>query len=393
MKVSNPSRMLLGVIVACHALLTSCASRPAAPASNPPGASTSAASRQAASARTGREAPARDRFMSQVERSQLRERAIELLVQATLSREPLIRANAIEGLHAAPARVEDAVRAGLVDDNPGVRFVAAYTVGRLRLGQSAAFVDPLRFDPDPRVQAAAIYALTRNGWPIDPTPLASMLHDDDPLVRGEAARILGELGNPSAVPMLKAAAVAADTRNRSRFGSASDERLLQRERVFQLQVAEALARLGDPQASDSLRAALYPASREGFESAALAAQMLGVLGDRRAVGQLVELIEQTVPGSPRPADPRQRQFLQPKEVRLAAAGALARMGYTDGMYVAEMYVDDTDLAVRAQAVMVLGEGRRRADLSLLDRALADPSSLVQVAAAAAILRALDEAPR
>ncbi len=333
-------------------------------------------------------------YATQVARSQLREKAIDHLVQACVDKDPLIRANAIEGLHAAPARVEDAVRAGLADENRGVRFVAAYTVGKLRLKQSLTFVEPLLSDADSRVRAAAIFALASCGREIDPSPLGEMLGHDDPMIRAEAARILGEMGNRSAIPMLKAAAANADSRNRARFGGSMDEQLIQRERVFQMQIAEALARLGEPAATDSLRAALYPASREGFESAALAAHILGTLHEQKATAQLVDLIEQTVPDAPKATDPRQGQYLQPKEVRLAAAGALAQMGHPDGMYVAETYVADPDPAIRAQCAFVLGCGRRTQDLAALEPLMsADPAPATRVAAAAAILRSLADGGR
>ncbi|MBL8745434.1 MAG: HEAT repeat domain-containing protein [Phycisphaerae bacterium] len=335
-----------------------------------------------------------DPYATQVARSALRERAIEALVKASVDREAVLRANAIEGLHAAPSRVEDAVRAGLSDENPGVRFVAAFTVGKLKLKKSAAFVEPLLRDNEPRVRAAAIYACSACGVAVDPTPLGGMLQNDDPLIRAEAARIVGEMGNKSAIPMLKSAAATADSRNKARFGGSMDERMVQGERVFQMQVAEALTKLGELQSADSLRAALYPSSREGFESAALAAQILGTLRDQRAVAQLVDLIEQVVPGTSETADVRQRQYLQPKEVRLAAAGALARMGHPGGMYVAEGYLNDADAAVRAQSVFVLGEGQRRSDRPSLERAMTqDGSPMVRVAAAAAILRSLSEKSR
>lgn len=332
--------------------------------------------------------PAADPFASQVARSQLRERAVEVLVKATVDREAVLRANAIEGLHEAPGRVEDAVRAGLSDENPGVRFVAAFTVGKLALKKSAAFVEPLLADSDPRVRAAAIFALTACGRTVDPTPLGDMLRDEHPLIRAEAARIVGEMGNRSAVPMLKSAAATADDENSKRYGGGMDEQRVQAERVFQMQVAEALVKLGEAESSDALRAALYPASREGFESAALAAQILGTLKDQRAVAQLVDLIEQVVPGSPAGGDPAGKQFLQPKEVRLAAAGALGQMGFPDGQYVGVMYLSDADATIRAQAVRVLGECQR-AELARLASAMAeDPSPLVRVSAAAAVLRSL-----
>lgn len=320
--------------------------------------------------------------MSLVERSALRERALDLLVEASRSNDALIRANAIEGLQSAPQRAEPVVRAGLVDTNLGVRFVAAMTIGQLRLRESVPFVRPLLNDPDPRVRAAAIFALSKNGQEVDPTPLASMLENPDSRVRSEAARILGELGNPSAIPMLKSAVARSPGRTETQ-GAA-----MQAERLFQLQVAEALVRLGEPGASDSLRAALYPSAREGLESAALAAQILGNLKDEKIARRLVELVEELAPNTQRFADPRRNTYAQPMEVRLAAAKSLAQMGFEDGMYVGEMYMTDTEPAVRAQAAFVFGASSHARMLDPLRTMLEDPSPLVRVSAATGILRVL-----
>lgn len=323
-----------------------------------------------------------------VAESALRERALQMLSDGAVANEALIRANSIEGLQAAPSRAEPAARAGLSDDNAGVRFVAAMTVGMLRLKDSAPFVEPLVNDRDPRVRCAAMYALTRLGKPVDLSPLAILLEDPDPRFRSEAARVLGELGNASAIPMLRVAA-AQSTRSSSSTGG---EGRYQSERIFQLQVAEALAKLGDDGASDSIRAALYPAAREGFESAALAAQILGNIKDSKAIGQLVDLIEQTAPGTKSFDDPRKNTFVQPPEVRLAAARSLALMGYPGGMYVAEMYEKEPIPAIRGQVAFVFAAGGRRADLQRLERLLDDPDPMVRTAAAASTLQLLNRVP-
>lgn len=323
-----------------------------------------------------------------VARSSMREQALQMLADGAVSNDPLVRANSIEGLQAAPTRAESAARAGLSDENAGVRFVAAMTVGMLTLKDSGPFLEPLLDDRDPRVRAAAMYALTRLGKPVDLSPLAQLLEDPDPRFRAEAARVLGEIGNPSAIPMLRTAA-ARSTRSSS---SSEGEGRYQHERLFQLQVAEALAKLGDAGASDSVRAALYPAAREGFESAALAAQILGNIKDSKAVGQLVELIEQTAPGTRTHEDPRKNTFVQPAEVRLAAARSLALMGYPGGMYVADMYQRDPNPALRAQAAFVYGAGASETGLTGLRSLMEDTVPMVRTAAAAATLRLIDRLP-
>ncbi len=346
----------------------------------------------------GSEAEIRRDDADRVQRSAMREEALRLLTDGAVSENPLIRANSIEGLQAAPSRAEPAVRAGLRDENAGVRFVAAMTAGALRLRESGVFVAPLLEDGDPRVRAAAMYALARLGKAVDLSPLALMLENQDPRIRSEAARILGELGNPSAVPMLRTAAAQSTHAENTQSGGGAGggggdggERRgrYQSERLFQVQVAEALAKLGAEGASDTVRAALYPAEREGFESAALAAQILGNLRDSRAVGQLVDLIEQVAAGSVRDADPRKNTFVQPPEVRLAAARSLALMGYSGGMYVAQMYEKDANAALRAQSAFVYGASDRAADLKPLEVMMRESSPLVRVSAAAASLRLLD----
>lgn len=319
------------------------------------------------------------RFADAVERSQLRERALDVLAQAAFDTNPGIRANALEGLESTPSRLEPIARAALSDQNLGVRFAAAMMVGRTPLPKSAPFVRPLLSDPDERVRLAAIYALASNGQPVDQNPLARALKHADPRVRSQAAFILGEIGNESAAPMLREAAKSRET------GSPSLERL------FRLQLAEALVKLGDRQAIDSLRAALYPSTREEFESAVLAAQAIGELRDEGSAAQLVNLVEQLAPGAEQDAtrDPAQRRYLQPKELRLAATIALAKMGYADGVYVADMYAGDPVPAVRAQTTFLYAEIGTLESLAKLEGMLDDASPLVRVSASASAVRLVD----
>ena len=66
----------------------------------------------------------------------VRARAISILEQASVSPNPRLRANAIEALMYAPkTKLNKAVRAGLVDENLGVRFVAAMMVGEAKRRQ------------------------------------------------------------------------------------------------------------------------------------------------------------------------------------------------------------------------------------------------------------------
>jgi HEAT repeat protein len=318
-----------------------------------------------------------------IEKSQLREKCLELLQEFARSDNALLRANAIEGMSPAPARCETLVRAGLADDNLGVRYAAALTVGRLKLKNSAPMVRPLLSDADPSVRAAAVFALVRTGNSVEQTELSSLLMNGDARARSNAAFILGELGNASAAPMLRDAA---------RQPMPPDSPIAVR--LFRLQLAEALVKLGDKTASDTIEAALYPSSREDFEAAVLAAQIIGEVKIEKAAGQLVNLIEMQPGSAPKTADPRQAVYLQPRELRLAAAASMAKMGYFGGWYVGDMYANEPEPAVRAQAAFVLGAAAQKqtlnASISRLEKMLNDENPLTQCSAAASLLKVLEK---
>lgn len=319
-----------------------------------------------------------------VERSRLRERSLAILEEAALSEWALLRANGIEGMEVVESRVEPFVRAGLADENLGVRYAAVMVTGRLRLIQTAPLVRSLVRDPDGSVRAGAYYALTRFGEQIDLTPLSELLFHGSMRERKVAAFVLGEIGNPSAVPLLLDA-----TR---RLQSYEADTLPPAEvRLLRLQIGEALAKLGEDSALNAIRAALYPAAIEELEASVLAAQILGEVKDTDAAAELVRIVTRTTPDSPETDDPLQGIYLYPKELRLAAARSLAQMGYPDGWYVGRQYSSDPDPAVRAQSAFVLAATRRSQDLPLLEQMLDDPEITVRVAAAASVLELLQTA--
>ncbi|MCA9310775.1 MAG: HEAT repeat domain-containing protein [Phycisphaerales bacterium] len=318
------------------------------------------------------------RYESSVVRSAMRERAINVLADAALSDVALLRAHALEGLSPAPQRAETVARAAVEDPNPGVRSVAAMVVGRLRLKSSAPLLRPLLSDPDQRVRAAAMYGMRINGLDIDMTPLARMVMERDPLVRRQAALVLGELGEPSAAGLLD------ESLQRVPAVDSSQDRLVR------LEVANAMVKLGRRDAIHHIRAALYPQSAEGVEAAVFAALLLGELNNRDSAKQLVEIVEQDVPRTEsyeKLTDPS-HPYMYPPELRLAAAQGLAEMGFRDGRYVADTYRGHADAGVRSQAARLFGSIGDASSLSRLDAMLADESVYVRVAAAAAVVDAV-----
>jgi len=320
--------------------------------------------------------------LTSIEASELREKSIAILEQAAFNPWALLRANAIEGLQAAPARAEPIVRAGLADENIGVRFAAAMTVGQLEIHALRIQVAGLANDPDPCVVAASIYARARLGESPDPTPLANMLMYGDARTRANAAFILGELGDRSAAPMLRDAANRLSAPGGDlAIGPAAS-------RLLRLHVASALVKLGDTQMIQTIRAALYPSVVEEMEDAVLAAQLLGELKDEGSIAQLVKIVEYRVTGRDDRRSFDGDAFLYPIELRLAAATTLAKLGQPDGVFVGLMSQTSPEPEVRAQITFLYAAVGGPPAARKLAVMLDDPDPQVRVAASANLIRTL-----
>lgn len=294
----------------------------------------------------------------------LHTQALAILQTATRSEQPLVRANAIEMLEPEVEPLRDAVCRGLVDRNPGVRFVAAMALGTRRLCGSSELVRPLLDDPSPSVRAAAIFALVVCGdEEVDQTPLSGMVLGMDRVSRANAALVLSEIGNPTAAPLLREAM--------RRPLQVEDQEVI---RASELGLAEALVRLGDRRQLETIRAAFFaPASQA--ELTAVAAQMAGRLSDRTLVPAMAAL---ALASGPRQAGP---------ELRLIAAAALARIDQEMALPALATKFSGSEMPeVRMQAAAVLGLDRSPEGEKTLGTMLGDPNERVRVAAAGAILR-------
>lgn len=283
--------------------------------------------------------------------------AVQTLLEAVRSDQPLLRMNAIEAAKAMPDRAQPMVQLALDDPNPAVRFAALVTAGRLQLegvGRRAQLMSTDTDQPD-YVQAAAIFTAHRCGLDADLGRLAEMLFHPDLRQRSNAALLFGLSEDPAAVPVLVDAAQDPMWRAEP----------LQRELV-RIQIAEALLNLGEEESIKALRGAAY--SNED-EVRVLAVLMIGRAGDRSMRGNLINFLAK-----------------DPIELRLAAAEALARFDSSEGLPVMLEAVDTDRPTVRAQAAFALGQladdpQAEAALVGLLD----DPEPAVRIAAAAAIL--------
>ncbi|MEX0885459.1 MAG: HEAT repeat domain-containing protein [Phycisphaeraceae bacterium] len=285
-----------------------------------------------------------------------REAALAQVRSSADSRDPILRANALEAIAPLPDEARALAERGVEDSNHVVRFAALMLVGDLALeplGEAALE----RLDDDSyHVRAAAIYAARAAGQEVDATPLARMLAAPDPGLRSNVAIVLGRMGDRSASPMMHELASAPMPRVDELHAS-----------LVRIQIAEALVKLGEAEALSAIRAAAYS---HFDEIRVLALSMMGQLNDRRMAPAMEYMLED-----------------QPIEIRLAAAEALARMGSGVGLEAMLDGADDDVTAVRAQAAFGLGMVDDTEATEALLKLLEDDEEQVRLSAAASIIRA------
>jgi len=301
-----------------------------------------------------------------------KQKAVHLLIDASVSEAAILRANAIEAMQVVPERALPLAQRGLSDENPGVRFAAVVTAGQLNFNSLKNAIRPLVRDRNLSVRAAAIFALHKFGDEIDITPLGDMLASQDPGLRANVAMLLGLMGEPSAIPMLH----QASNEPMPRVG---EERVA----LVRIQIAEAIAKLGDDKALNAVRAGVHSSIGE---VQIVAINAIGALGDEKGAAVLQTLLAN-----------------QPIEVKLAAAGAIARVARKENfsergmgqwltnvekravpIVVAE--AANASVPIRAQAAWTMGWFNDEQTLAALGKLLDDEDPQVRVTAAASVVR-------
>ncbi|MEM9345307.1 MAG: HEAT repeat domain-containing protein [Planctomycetota bacterium] len=323
--------------------------------------------------------------------------AYAIVEAAGTSENSRARLAALEAAEYAPDAAFDLARNGMSDENPAVRFGALVTVGKLKLQSLSDAAMDLTRDKNESVRAAALFAAVQCGRDVNLSPLAGMLADGSSGARANAAMLIGHLGDPQAIDMLRDMAAKPMTRVSPA-----------RRTWVRLQFAEAMIRLDpdDDKVLGTIRASVYS---NLDDARVLAIQILGEVGDRSVMGGLAHIIKRD----------------NPIQVKIAAAQSLVQMGddqaatllfnatrYDDARLRKDLndYLRNTEISgpeadeirgllaneservraaadVRAQATVGLGDLRTKAAAERLKALLEDPDEIVRVAAAASILRA------
>ncbi len=282
----------------------------------------------------------------------LQTRARQELENAFAGTSAVIRAQALEAsVQTKDPKLADRAARALEDRDPLVRFAGAMAVGDAKITGLYRTVFELRDDLDPQVALGVRYALHQLGDRRLSQEIADLTRHPSPDVRGTAALVLGRLGEPSGVRVLRTMLADAGAGVR-------------------LQAAEALWLLGDRKGLETVVAGLIsPFSDEQLVST------LALAGprDRRIESYLEGRLA---------FDKDRGQYV---EVQLAAARGLGMLGSDAGFGLAMDQSQATDARVRTMAALALGEIRRPDAQPALDRLLSANEAEVRVAAASALL--------
>jgi len=294
---------------------------------------------------------------------------------------PAVRQQALEQLHSLHSRRAIApVIACLQDPDPAVRAAAVATVTEWKEPQAVEPLGRCLQDPDPAVRLAAAQALPAFHDPRTVPPLIQALTADDADLRAAAAAALGQIGDARAVEPLLAAAQAkapeTATAALAALGALHDPRALPaaigalaaKDDSVGAQAVETIAKIGAPAVEPLLARLQDPKPRVR----ARAAEVLGRIGDARAVGPLVDLLKQAQPEEPAaneenaPAAPKPDTdenaapaAEETPDVRHAAAAALGKLGApaVDPL-LACLVENDTEVCGRAvDALGQIGDAR------------------------------------
>jgi len=294
-------------------------------------------------------------------RVELKQRALDFLKAGIrYSHNPAVRVEAVESLESCTGN--DAlpwVRAALLDENAGVRFAACVALGRRGDSLAESALRERARDEDGSVRVAALFALhclghtDRSG-----TMPVYLLEVEDPVVRRNAAFVLGLMGERGVIKILARAMKDADSGVRNyaleamaMLGNAEARRELSfmtsagvgAEEVFALQ---ALAKTGDQAFLDTFRYKLATAPH--VETRLAAAQGLGLLGSAEGLGPALVALKPTIRAAPADADdtPEAREL----RVRQLAIRALGAIGGPEALAaLAQLMADSGDPRVQVCA--------------------------------------------
>jgi len=282
------------------------------------------------------------------------------IIQFSLADEnPRVKVRAIEVAAATKqTRLMPKVQRLLRDKLVPVRFAAAVAIGDSQYILAKRYIMQLLKDKDENVRIAAAYAMGKLSSPRYFEVLRKAIVRSNLTVRANAALLLGKSGDKKALKLLYWALQHKDSDDRVRFNA-----------------VQAIATLGDERIFPKLWAMRISAYAD---DRVICIQALGALGTEKAKNILITMLDDDI-----------------LEVRLAAAEQLGALGDNIGeSEVRDVFeknltaeLDKQALALTyMRAALAIGRIGTPSLKKFLPQLLKDPSKLVRIAAAKAVLQ-------
>lgn len=302
-------------------------------------------------------------------------KAVSALLDCTVHPEPRTRGAVMRALGqtlAAPS-VVTALRAGLRDEDPWVRYYACQSLGRLRVDAAVDEVIERVHDGSGQVRIAAVEALARLAGDRAAAALEAAARSEDPDLRRAALVGLGLARRTNAIPTLRAAAASDDAATRLVAIGALAE-------FDGPDVVPALAHsASDPDEGVRSAAIGYLSTRPGPEATSvLVARLLDPSTRERALDALAVAADERVDGvlaALETADADTAPLLLSALTRMRRPSSQAAIG------AALAFENVHARRAAAAALVAIGTAEAR---EALERASSDPDPVVRRVCAAAI---------
>ena len=303
-------------------------------------------------------------------------RALSVLVIASASPAPRVRAAAMRALGQTTDQgaVPGALRRGIRDGDPWVRYYACQSLGKLAIMAALPDVIPLVDDPAGQVRVAAVESIAKLGDGQATAVLDGACRSADPDIRRVAIFGLGACKRSEALPILLREARSEDSATRLYALSAMAE-------MDSDEVTEALARATLDSVLIVKNAAIaFLSVREGAKATRwLIAQLLDTNGRNGAMAALQNPVMGRIDElllALQSAEPPLTPLLM---------GALSRMNSLEGQAAIETAFADDNVHARRSAALALAASGSSVARSLLEGARqADPDDEVRRICTAAL---------
>jgi len=299
----------------------------------------------------------------------LQDQALQIVRRGLADESGLVRSHAIEVVSTTGRKdLMPKVKQLSKSDSSAVRFAAALAVGDMEYSAGGFAVERLLNDRNENARIAAAYAMTRLKKGNFTTMIREAVKSKNQTVRANAVLLLGKLRNTRDLKLLYSVLNAPDSADMVRFQATESIAMVGDEKVYERLWALLISKYADDRfigiramgalaTTDAKNAIITKLYDEVPEVRLCAAEQLGRLGDRSGEAEIIEYFTK-IPNKPEAVSPERADAL--------AAMAIGRIGGGSLTKFLPRLLQNPSKLVRlsaAQAVLLLAQKGREAQVN------------------------------